>query len=84
MSDDTIIHFNPWRDFNDARSLEELYLEPDRAQIEALSQLERALWGDGDAGAARAAVRGAFAKGPHWRARQATAKPLLPPLYPER
>ena len=56
----------------------------DRAQIEALSQLERALWGDGDAGAARAAVRGAFAKGPHWRARQATAKPLLPPLYPER
>lgn len=35
MSDDTIIHFNPWRDFNDARSLEELYLEPDRAQIKA-------------------------------------------------
>lgn len=35
VSDDNIIHFNPWRDFNDAVSLEELYLEPDRAQIEA-------------------------------------------------
>lgn len=35
MSEDNIVHFNPWRDFNDAEALEELYLEPDRAQIEA-------------------------------------------------
>ncbi|WP_374589934.1 hypothetical protein [Novosphingobium sp.] len=35
VSEDNIVHFNPWRDFNDAEALEELYLEPDRAQIEA-------------------------------------------------
>jgi len=33
MSEDNIVHFNPWRDFNDAPSLEELFLEPDPAQI---------------------------------------------------
>lgn len=35
VSEDNIVHFNPWRDFNDVEALEELYLEPDRAQIEA-------------------------------------------------
>ncbi|MFN4287726.1 MAG: AAA family ATPase [Brevundimonas sp.] len=35
VSDDNIVHFNPWRDFNDAVALEELYLEPDPAQIAA-------------------------------------------------
>lgn len=56
----------------------------DTAQIDAASQLERALWGDGDAESARAAVRAAFAKGPRWKPPIVAPKPLLPPLYPER
>lgn len=55
----------------------------DHAQIEATSQLERALWADGDADAARAAIRGAFAKGPRWKVIEAKPKPLLAPLYPD-
>ncbi len=55
----------------------------DTAQIEAASQLERALWGDGDAESARAAIRTAFAKGPGWKPPVVMSKPLLPPLYPE-
>lgn len=35
MTKDNVVHFNPWRDFNDAASLEELLLEPDPAQIAA-------------------------------------------------
>lgn len=35
MTEDNIVHFNPWRDFNDAAPLEELFLEPDPAQIAA-------------------------------------------------
>jgi len=35
VTEDNIVHFNPWRDFNDAASLEELFLEPDPAQIAA-------------------------------------------------
>ena len=34
MSDDKIIHFNPWRDFNDAAPLPDPFaVEPDPAQI---------------------------------------------------
>ena len=34
MSDDNIIHFNPWRDFNDAApQLDAFGVEPDRDQI---------------------------------------------------
>lgn len=34
MSDDNIIHFNPWRDFNDAAPQQDAFgTEPDRAQI---------------------------------------------------
>ena len=33
MSDDNIIHFNPWRDFNDAAILVEPEIDPDLAQI---------------------------------------------------
>lgn len=55
----------------------------DPQQAEALARLEQALWGDGDADAARAVVRRAFAKGPGWKASRAQASPLLPPLYPE-
>ena len=33
MSDDNIIHFNPWRDFNDAAILVEPEIDPDPAQI---------------------------------------------------
>ncbi len=35
VTEDNVVHFNPWRDFNDAASLEELFLEPDPAQIVA-------------------------------------------------
>ncbi len=35
VTEDNIVHFNPWRDFNDAAPLEELFLEPDPAQIAA-------------------------------------------------
>lgn len=55
----------------------------DPAQREAISGLEPALWGAGDAEAVRAAIRRAFAKGPRWQAAEAAKKPLLPPLYPE-
>ncbi|SEN82275.1 RecA-family ATPase [Pseudorhodobacter antarcticus] len=35
MSDDNIIHFNPWQDFNDAPLIEDPFgVEPDPAQIE--------------------------------------------------
>lgn len=56
----------------------------DPAQIDAVAQLERALWGDGDVEAARIAIAQAFAKGPSWKPPPAASKPLLPPLYPER
>ena len=56
----------------------------DPAQAEATSQLERALWGDGDAEAVRRQLKRAFIRGPSWRAPGKPTKPLLPPLYPER
>ncbi|WP_162615806.1 BatD family protein [Solilutibacter oculi] len=56
----------------------------DPAQAEATSQLERALWGDGDAEAVRRQLKRAFTRGPSWRTPGKAPKPLLPPLYPER
>lgn len=55
----------------------------DRAQMDATSQLERALWSDGDADAVRATIRKVFAKGPRWKVSESKKKSLLPPLYPE-
>jgi len=39
MSDDNIIHFNPWRDFNDAAVLIEPEVDPDPAQIKIFLDL---------------------------------------------
>ncbi|WP_232207597.1 BatD family protein [Pseudoxanthomonas sp. J35] len=57
----------------------------DPRQREALEAMRRALWaGDGDASAARVALRSAFREGPRWKATPAAAREPLPPLYPER
>ena len=56
----------------------------DHAQRQAVEQLRRARWADGDGVAARAALRAAFGDGPRWTAVHAQEKPVLPPLYPER
>ena len=56
----------------------------DTAQRDAIAHLQRARWGDGDARAARAALRAAFANGPRWRKTAAAAREPLPPLYPGR
>jgi hypothetical protein len=55
----------------------------DTAQRDAVAELQRARWGDGDGPAARATLRTAFASGPRWhqRAKTGTGEPL-PPLYP--
>jgi hypothetical protein len=61
-------------------------LEP-AAQREAVLGLEHALYRGGDRAVALAALGGAFADGPRWRAATAAAKRDdggLPPLYPER
>jgi hypothetical protein len=54
----------------------------DATQRDAVAILQRARWGDGDARLARAALRSAFARGPHWRKPQANMVEPLPPLYP--
>lgn len=54
----------------------------DPAQRDAVQTLQRARWGDGDAAAARAAVRDAFRRGPRWRQAEAVVSEPLPPLYP--
>lgn len=56
----------------------------DPAQQAALDGLQRARWAGGDAAAARAGVREAFAKGPRWAAAAGGARKSdpLPPLYP--
>ena len=56
----------------------------DPVQRNALDQLQRARWSDGDPRAAREAVRSAFAKGVRVNARGAgkPAQDPLPPLYP--
>ena len=56
----------------------------DAAQVDAITQLQAARWGEGDAGSALAALRAAFAKGPRWRKPTKASTSLLPPLYPER
>lgn len=67
-----------------ARDLAELGMQlDDPAQRTALEALQQARWGDGDVAAARAQLRGAFARGPRWRTgTRATTPPPLPPLYP--
>jgi hypothetical protein len=52
------------------------------AQRDAVEQLRRARWADGDGVAARAALREAFRNGPVWRATSKPVKEVLPPLYP--
>lgn len=57
----------------------------DPRQREALEAMRRALWaGDGDASAARVALRSAFRGGPRWKAAATAPHEPLPPLYPER
>ena len=52
-------------------------------QRDAIEQLRRARWADGDGTHARIVLREAFRNGPTWRAMQkAAAKQDLPPLYP--
>ena len=53
-------------------------------QRDAVEQLRRARWADGDGVAARAALREAFRNGPVWRATSKPVKEVLPPLYPTR
>jgi hypothetical protein len=52
-------------------------------QRDAVEQLRRARWADGDGVAARAALREAFRDGPVWRAAPKPVKEVLPPLYPK-
>lgn len=53
------------------------------AQREAVEQLRRARWADGDGSRARATLREAFRSGPVWRTTKKAAKEVLPPLYPQ-
>ncbi len=53
-------------------------------QRDAVEQLRRARWADGDGPMARAALRAAFRSGPAWRTAKAAKAGPLPPLYPER
>ena len=52
------------------------------AQRDAVEQLRRVRWADGDGVAARAALREAFRNGPAWRSAPKPAKEILLPLYP--
>ena len=52
------------------------------AQRDAVEQLRRARWAQGDGVAARAALREAFRNGPTWRPVGKATKEILPPLYP--
>lgn len=54
------------------------------AQRDAIEQLQRARWADGDGVAARAALREAFRNGPDWRRVPQVAREILEPLYPRR
>lgn len=66
-----------------AADLDELVrrLQPP-AQRDAVEQLRRARWADGDGSAARGALRTAFADGPRWHEVSAPPRAPLPPLYP--
>lgn len=65
----------------DLDGLQQQLAEP--TQREAVEQLRRARWADGDGSAARAALRDAFRNGPVWRTTQKPTKEVLPPLYPQ-
>ena len=52
-------------------------------QREAVEQLRRARWADGDGSLARVALRDAFRSGPVWHAAGKPVKEVLPPLYPD-
>jgi hypothetical protein len=54
----------------------------DDTQRDAVTLLQRARWGGGDAAAARAALRKAFVDGPRWKPAKQERQELLPPLYP--
>jgi hypothetical protein len=54
----------------------------DAAQRDAVAALQAARWGGGDAAAARAALRAAFAGGPKWNVAADAGPEVLPPLYP--
>ncbi|MBB3277920.1 MULTISPECIES: BatD family protein [unclassified Pseudoxanthomonas] len=66
-----------------AADLDELVrrLQPP-AQRDAVEQLRRARWADGDGSAARGALRTAFADGPRWHEEVTPPRAPLPPLYP--
>lgn len=55
----------------------------DDDQVAAVDQLQVARWGSGDAVAARAALRAAFAKRVRLRRKTRPVEALLPPLYPQ-
>lgn len=55
----------------------------DPSQVDAVVQLQGARWGEGNAPAARDALRRAFANGPRWRTNAPASTGLLPPLYPK-
>ncbi|MGV8940511.1 MAG: BatD family protein [Lysobacter sp.] len=57
----------------------------DPAQFAAVEAMQRARWGGGDGVVARTMMRGAFARGPHWRESltPSSATSPLPPLYPQ-
>ncbi len=66
-----------------ARNADELLARlADPQQRAAVDALLRARWGDGDAVAARAQLRSAFARGPSWHAQPVAQASPLPPLYP--
>lgn len=57
----------------------------DPVQRQVLQDLQQARWGgQGDPGALRARLRGAFRDGPHWSAAAGAADTGLAPLYPPR
>ena len=53
------------------------------AQREAVEQLRRARWADGDGSLARVALWEAFRNGPVWHTAGKPVKEVLPPLYPD-
>jgi hypothetical protein len=66
-----------------ARDIDALYARLDDApQRDAVRQLQRARWSDGDPRAAREALRRAFARGPSLMQHDAPTRTVLPPLYP--
>ena len=66
-----------------AKDLDALIARLDKpSQREAVEQLRRACWADGDISAARTAVWQAFRQGAVWKAIPTPTQESLPPLYP--